>query len=93
MALSRRTALSILGIAGAASAVSAEAFTDPPETGRHLPLGRNASREAIARALRSLADAVERKEIDVRSLNVSTDLRANEIVVQRLGIDFTIRSA
>lgn len=94
--ISRRNALTVLGLASAGPALAAEDFmADMPSPGkRHsvngLPVGKDASHATVAKALRSLADEIERDGVSVHSLNVSTDIRADAIVVQKLSLDFVI---
>lgn len=95
MTISRRNILTIMGLSAGAGIAAEDAFTEndlalrKPVGGRLL-IGRDAKGTKIAAALRKLATEIENCGIDILSLDVSTAVNADEIVRQRLTLDFLI---
>jgi hypothetical protein len=99
MKLSRRTALSILGLAGPAAGLAVEhAIADDALAIRGASMGGvNSGNDYDGRkfsaALRRLADEIDSRGIDPQKLHVSAELNRDQIVVQRLTLDFLINDA
>jgi hypothetical protein len=84
--LSRRNALTILGLGTAGIAVE-DGFAD--EDGR-LKISNNAKPQKIAAALRKLADEIEGGGVDVVNLHVASSLERDQLVTQKLSCEFII---
>lgn len=85
----RRTALAFLGLTGATSvALSTEAMVEP--SARGLTHGGQSDMKLVANALRKLADGIERHEVLVFGLDVSSSLRPDQIITQKLVVEFSL---
>lgn len=81
MTTSRRTILAVLGLAPAA--IGSEAFANPPDMpGEIQSVSTAFSNERAAKALEALARELRRGSIDTTSINVSSDMTANDIADQ-----------
>lgn len=83
---SRRTVLAALGLAPAGVALGAESFRDGPQD--RLETGAGTSNQAIAGALRKLADNIESGAISVFSLDVHSRLAGDVISQHDLTVTF-----
>lgn len=91
MKCSRRTALSILGLASASSGIAVEhALADNASSEHGVITGNDYDGRKFSAALRHLADEIDRGAVVAQKLNVSTDLTRDQIVVQHLTLDFLI---
>lgn len=88
--LSRRNALTIMGLAAPGAALAAEDFTEGKKAVNELPVGADATKKQMTAAMHALGDAIGRGDISVTGLNVSTDIERISVIKQRLYVDFII---
>ncbi len=92
--ISRRNALSVLGLASAASsALAAEDFMVDrgeanPKRLNTLPTSKDVT--LIHKGLRALADEMEAGAVTAHRLHVSTEIKRDQLIMQVLTVEFFI---
>lgn len=82
-----------MGLTAGVGIAAEDAFPADTKGINGFKTGRDSKGVKIAEALRKLAAEIESRGIDIVSLNVSTAVTADEIVQQRLSLNFTINEA
>lgn len=95
--LSRRNALTMLGLAASGSALAAEDFVHEEnrfvnganKSLKQLPIVVTSGKQ-MADALRKLAEEIGSGGVIIEGINVSTELRSQEMIRQKLSFDLLI---
>lgn len=88
--MNRRETLAMLGLAPASTAVGAESFIEPVNAARRNSLPRWTNKQA-ADTFRRFADALDRGEVSVFSLNVGGTLRFDDVLKHQLTVEFSYK--
>lgn len=88
----RRSALAFLGLTGAGSVALAHEHMVTPDPGKlGFIMGTDWSEKKTADALRRLADGIEDKTVEVAVLDLSTSLRPDQYLIQKLNLEFYLK--
>ena len=91
MSISRRSALSILGLAGPATGLAVEHALAEEPANINLRTADDYRPQHFANALRRLADEIESGGVRAQRLNISAELARGDIIIQRLVFEFDIK--
>jgi hypothetical protein len=89
--MNRRDTLTFLGLVGSSSvALATENMVDGSI---NVANGSHWSNNAAARALRRLADGIEAGKVDVCELTITSGIKPDAIITQKLLLEFNLPSA